>query len=293
MKYIPWVIVLILALSILVSHLSTLGGIRYVETYQLERHIAVLSGSTSSPWVYRLLPEEIAWAVGGAGYYPVFGLILTRILATLLALGFTILWWGQLGIDRKGQIIGLVILGTGLFWTFFDSDLSSGTFLEVALCSALCLWPMLAIPLSILAALNRETSILIFPGLILLAFGCKRYMTMIISGAVAFILTYLTVRLAIGYRETMPYYGRSIGWEMLKGNLLNLDTWLQLIRTFSLAPLLALLWWKKWPPVLKRLAVIVPLWVGAVFIGGAVQETRLLLVPFSLVLLPAFLMSVG
>jgi hypothetical protein len=62
----------------------------------------------------------------------------------------------------------------------------------------------------------------------------------------------------------------------------------------NIVPLLAIFSWRRWPLELKAFGLtIVPFWVVIHLFTSVIAETRLLLVPFAVVLLPGALLALA
>ena len=91
----------------------------------------------------------------------------------------------------------------------------------------------------------------------------------------------------------MVAYGRHVGLDRLLFNLTNHWTYFSMVATLSYIPLLALLWFPQWPPLLRRFFwTMVPVWVMVHLFMATLAEARLFLVPQALIFIPAaFLVS--
>lgn len=196
------------------------------------------------------------------------------------------------------------------------ADLSFNTYLDIILyliaaIAILNKWnPYWFIFLSILGALNRETSILI-PALLL--FSNVNYVTeksnrnrlfelpqskviiaFIISIA-AFLIIFILLRLHYGYRPQQMWKVPA-GLQMLKLNLLSsvgIKGYFELLGTFGLIPFAILLKFNTFPTILKKwFLIITPVWFSIHFILVVSYQTRLFIVPFVVCIMPMFLILV-
>ncbi|MCJ7705982.1 MAG: hypothetical protein MUO38_00045, partial [Anaerolineales bacterium] len=157
-----------------------------------------------------------------------------------------------------------------------------------------------AIRLTALAALNRETAALI-PALRVAAAlrphqsPAIERRTLLTAGlcAALFVAEFVGVRLLLGPRPTMVACGHHVGLDTFLFNLTNHWTYFSMVATLSYIPLLALLWFPEWPPVLRRFFwTMVPAWVMVHLFMATLAEVRLFLVPQALIFIPtAFLVS--
>jgi hypothetical protein len=161
------------------------------------------------------------------------------------------------------------------------------------------------LPLSVLAALNKESSILL-PSLLLaysilvqqkhpikLSIVDKKQFLTALSAVVLFFLTYLILRIVIGPAAyaTSGYGDIYPGAQLLVSNLRNGFAWEQLLLIFNILPL-SLFYLKYLPNQLKNLVIlfVIPWFMGQYFFGS-VDEGRLFLVPLAVFFIPAFLLA--
>jgi hypothetical protein len=116
------------------------------------------------------------------------------------------------------------------------------------------------------------------------------------TGAIAlaaFAVTYGLIRLAVGPSYYILGNGHHPGFDMLEYNLGRGITYDLVFQTVNIVPLLAIASWRRWPLELKAFGLaIVPAWVVIHLFSSVIAETRLLLVPFALVLAPGALLAV-
>jgi hypothetical protein len=112
------------------------------------------------------------------------------------------------------------------------------------------------------------------------------------AGLVAFAATYGLVRLAVGPSYYILGNGHHPGFDMLEYNLGRGITYDFIFQTVNIVPLLALLSWRRWPVELKAFAIaLVPAWLVIHLFTSVISETRLLLVPFAVALVPGALLA--
>jgi len=284
-------------------------GVEFILGDQLDRHRQVLAGVAIDPWQYRLLPElvveaairSVRWIGVENPTLPAFAIV--RVVQNLLIFLIAALYWGRLGVSKGMTVLGLAMLAWGFSYAGYGSDLAFSTYFDV-LFYLLAAWLIVlhrlgwTVTVVALAALNRETSALI--PLLVLAVGIRpadlsglvdrRALKMAASGLFVFLLEYGLVRFLLGPRPTMRPYGHALGLDLLGLNLSWIYSYFSTAAAFSVIPWLALVFWKGWPPILKRFFwAIVPIWLVAHLFLGAMAEARLLLVPHVIVLLPAAL----
>lgn len=195
-----------------------------------------------------------------------------------------------------------------------DSDFTLHTYLDVILylltgCLILFKWnDKWIIPISIVGAFNRETSIMI-PYLYFLSkvdwsafhlnlksiWSSRPDTRVIVITAISYVLfmaIFVGIRLYYGYVE-QTVWKVPAGWQMLKLNLFSIvsvKTYFEMLGTISLLPLIFLWYFKKMPFMLRLWFVaIVPIWFFVHWYSVVAYQSRLFLVPTFLILLPAIL----
>jgi len=236
------------------------------------------------------------WAL--APYFALRGLLGVAIFASFLA------WLARVGVsDERLRWLGVMLLAYAMGQAHFDSGMAVSTYFDLWFYLLAALWITAGrsawiAPLSLLAAGNRETG-----GLIPLMLAThalewpgprvrdRRALGWALASLLLFALTFAAVRLAFGWRPPSPVYGNQGVVDFLRFNLTNRFTLPELLGSFGLLPALALLGWRRWTPELRRwFWLIVPLWLVLHLSFGLVRETRLLLVPHALLLLPGLLL---
>ncbi len=297
---------LLLSLFSVFLHLKALGR-AYLLAYQVPRHQALLAGTAGNPWQYRVLS---AWLVEGANRLLALGGVSNPLLAAFIAVRvseqvavFVVAWvyWRALGLSSAASFIGLALLGWSVSYSNYGSDLQFNTYLDVLfyLLAALAVarqrlgW---LLPITLLAALNRETSgfIPFLPLAVPGALAQPRRWAWVAAALAVYASVFVGLRLAYGHQELIVPYGHQPGIDLLLYNVRRARTWVQLVGTFSILPFLALAAYRRWPDLLRGFFwLLVPLWFAIHWVGAVMSETRLLLVPLALVLLPGalFLLS--
>ncbi len=281
----------------------------FVEHAQLAGHRATLDGVNGDPWRYRLLSEWAAEAaidgVDAVGVErPVlYGFVGFRVLQNFAI--FLLAWalYRRLGLDGRLRVAGLILVAWAMTQSLKDAGLAFNTYSDVALYLAggiLILEQRYAwvVPLAGLAALNRETSGLI-PVMVLavaVILGLRtptgrRVALLSLAALAAYGAAYGAVRIAAGPADLILPYGRHPGTELLEYNLERGDSGGNLLRFFTLTPVLALAAIPRWPRELTAMAVaVVPVWSVVHLLGAVIAEARLFLVPYTLVLVPGALL---
>jgi hypothetical protein len=285
---------------------------QFIEEDLRERHDAILDRSQGDPWRYRLLSEWGAEAsletADAAGFEKpaVVGFLGFRVLQNALIFGLMWLYLRKLGIGWFESLLGLGLLAWGFTQALHHQAMSFNTYGDIAfyLAGGLLIlqrrwwW---VIPLTVLAAVNRETSGLIPVMLMAMAWPLgwrsdegRRALRIGAIALVAFGATYGLVRLAVGPGFFIEADGQSPGLDLLDHNVARGMTWDFVFQTLNILPLLALLAWRRWPPELRALGVaIAPAWIAIHLFTSVLAESRLLLVPMALVFIPGVLAGLG
>jgi hypothetical protein len=308
---------LLVALAVALAHFTTFTyvaalGLDYLERgNQWLRHAAILKGHAGDPWQYRvlapyLLKSVIALGEGFAVPYPrAHAFIYFRYAQDVAVLLVAYAYYRSLNLSTAAALLGMAMLAWGMSHSNFDSDLQFNTFFDLLfyLLGGLVIvrgWWRWLVPLVVLAALNRETSG--FLPLLLLAAAyvatpASRWREALPTAALAlacYIGVLLGLRLLYGAQELLTPYAHQPGLDMLAYNLMRAVTWQQVLATASVIPLVAALGYRAWPPSLRAFFwTLVPLWLLIHALMAVLAETRLLLVPQALVLIPAALFACG
>jgi hypothetical protein len=169
---------LVLAIAILLLSALTLFqqerllGLRFIETIQLARHQEVMAGIAPNPWRYRVLSEWLVSPVlrlmerSGVPRPIALGFLLFRFVQNLVVFTLACVFYRRLRFPTTAVLLGISILAWVIMNSFFNGDLSLNAYTETAfyLVAAIAIdarRPVWILPLTFLAALNRETSGLI------------------------------------------------------------------------------------------------------------------------------------
>lgn len=275
----------------------------YLSTTQMYRHQMFVNNTSYSPWQYRVVGEVTATV-----FLRVFNLLGRSSTAAFFCLGWlqkvlifflSFVFFRLIGIDSFLSV-GLMSL---LVWSVQNGNYHSGmaydTYFDVifyltgAILVLLHKWSW-TIPLMLVGALNRETFgcfalIVLLCGLQWKPLGIRDRQAFFsgVASLAVYAAVFLGVRLAFGPHPGFDPYKHKIGLDMVLFNLTDQKSYYYLFFTLGLFPL-TLLFWKRWPEVLKIFAVaILPVWVVIHLVFGAVFETRLFFVPLILIFLPA------
>ena len=299
----------VLAAITVYVHVKFLGRSEIVTT-QVLRHRDVMDGTAFDPWVYRVLSELGVEALYdglktvGIHRAHEFAFVAFRFAQNVVIFLLSALYFRRLGLTRPATAFGLGLLAWGLSSSYANSDLRFDTWSDVIflLVAALILlegdhaFPWL-IPLTALAATNRETSGMI--PLLLAAVALheglrtaagRRTAGIAATSFAVWLAIYLGLRGAIGDRPVfLPP-----GWDLLHRNVTDSRTWVNLFHTVGILPFVCVYAWRWWSAPLRLIAIaVVPVWVVVHFVAGLALETRLFAVPFVLVFVPGALVAVS
>lgn len=277
-------------------------GSRWLLGEQQYKVSDILLGDAPSPFQYRPLSYHAAAlaaiGVDALGLPYALGFILIRLLQNIAIFAAFWAFWRTLGLRATETLLCLSVLLYAMSNTLTDSDLAFDTYGDL-LFYGLAAWAILTerdrivAVVVVLAAATRETSLFI-PLLYLVSVAAQpRRRTYAVLALLAWGITYAAIRLGYGPRAEMGAYGALPGPEMIRYNLSRgVDTMVNLLATFSLLPVLLLVGWRRLPALLQRwaLVLLVP-WFGLMLWFGVWAETRLFLVPFAVVMIPAALFA--
>jgi hypothetical protein len=315
-ELVTWALVLVVvslmfSLFTVYDQITERTGIEFLMTKQLRRHREVVEGRSFDPWQYRIFSDYLVAAVIkaarwlGVGSPELRSFAAVRVLQNLLIFITAGVYYRWLGLKRLHTLTALAFLAWGISYSGYGSGLAFSTYFDVLfylfaamiILSGRYFW---LIPVMVLAAINQETSGLI--PFMLAAAALKppsgqklNRKALTIAGIclLIYFLEYGLLRLIFGMRELSTPYGEELGFNLVIYNLTSAKTYSFVFATLSIAPLVALFYWKRWPDILKRFFwAIVPVWLGVHLFLGVLAEARLLLVPQVVVFLPAALLAV-
>ncbi len=250
---------------------------------------------------------------GAMKYMIIF--ILFRFFEHLLI--FYLAWrlWRYFVNSKWLIFLGINFLAIALGNAVAAADLSFNTYMDIIFYLAaanIIVYrknPWLLVPVTVLAAFNRETSILI-PGLYFISqtdFSRFRFnrgtwkeivfpprSTWLFTAFlyVLFFAIFTGLRVYYGYRPQQVWKVPA-GWPMLKYNLfsgIGAKAYLELIATYAVIPLVILYRFKTFPYLLKKwFLFLVPVWIGVHYVSVVAYQTRLFMVPFVMIMMPMLL----
>lgn len=286
-------------------------GPRYLRESQLERHRDVMENRACNPWQYRVLSEgvlelllRLSRAAGIASPAPAF--LLFRLLQNLAIFLLAAALYRRLEVAPGPLLLGLVLLGWGMSYAFYNSDLHFSTYSDIIF----YLLVLLALlerrdwwipPLTVLAALNRETAVFI-PLVFLLSRirfrGMRpgldaRSREILIASGFLYAAAFFGLRLSLGWRSFVAAWGTP-GLSRFWLNAGKGIGWHYFLLTVNVIPLLGILSVRRWPkPLVCSFWGIALPWLLAHYFGKAVlEETRFLLLPLAIVFIPGALLPI-
>ena len=304
------VVVALVLLSLIVgfSQIKT-EGLGWQEAHYWPRLEAVVAGEAPAPWQYRVLTDNLVVVVCRAaetiGIPRPVGLsfVALRLLQNMALFVLAFFYYRKLGLHAYAVVIGLSALAWGMTQSNYGSDLAFNAYTDILfyLGAALVLlhrryeW---LIPITVLAALNRETSGLL-PVMALVCavplFHAARPDHDLRRNAVIALGLYIAIQMVLwlnfGAREWVLHpSGATPGLSMLRYNLGNDAAWGHVVGTLGIVPVLALLSYRVWHPLLRPLFwAVVPVWLLIHLFCAPLDQSRVLLLPQVLVFIPGML----
>ena len=202
-------------------------------------------------------------------------------------------------------LLGIGGLAWSMRYSFHNIDVQFSTFFDV-LFYLLAGWCIASghlkwiVPVTLFAALNRETSALI-PVLLLCmslfameAGARRRVLPLALIATAIYVVVFVGLRASYGPQELLLAEGHSMGFDLLRYNLLRSTTWSELLVCLGVVPIAALCSYRHWPLQLRvSFWTIVPLWLVVHTLAAVLAEARLLLVPQALVFIPGALFALA
>ncbi len=284
-------------------------GLAWQEANYWPRLEAVARGTAPAPDQYRVFTDRMVVlavkAVEALELPRPVGLtfIALRLFQNLLLFGLAYAFYRRLGIPPYPTVLGVSALAWGMTQANYGADLgfnaSTDTLLYLSAALALvCGRPAWLVPITAIAVLNRESSILI--PYMALACAVRREPRLTLDKAIAapafaslvvWCLLFVALHFSLGSRPwSLHESGAAPGFEILRYNLTNRDAWEHGFGILGFLPLLALLSWRGWAPPLKPVFwSVVPLWCIAQLFCAPLDQSRVLLLPQVLVFVPGVL----
>ncbi|MFZ5584713.1 MAG: hypothetical protein ACOZHQ_02160 [Thermodesulfobacteriota bacterium] len=291
-----------------VEWLNVLSGHEYLAFQEWDWHRAIVESRHTDHRNHRILPEYLLAGVYGLlrGHEGdpdrVQLLFWNRYAIDAALLLAAALYFRRLGLSRPSVLLGMAILAWALYPTRIRNSLNPATFLDVVFYLAAGAFTAAGrirhlIPLTVLAALNKETSILI-PLLPLAgAVSFKRpwrlprpELQVAAWGLGLWLLVFIGIRLATGWEWFAKETDRP-GWGFVVFNLQeDPEAWRQLYTTFGVLPFICLAYLRRLPRLLQGFFwLVAPVWFLVHLAMSIWAETRQLLAPMALVFVPGCL----
>lgn len=301
-------IVALLLLSLITgfSQIKT-EGLGWQEAHYMPMLDAVVTGEAPAPTQYRVLTDYVVVAACRVSEFlglprPIgLTFVAIRLLQNITLFGLAFYFYRALGLRPYAIVIGLSALAWGMTQSNYGSTLAFDAYTDMVfyLLAALALVYQrfyLLIPITVLAALNRETAVLLpimagVYGLSVSAPRPKELLRIAATSLVLFGIVQLALHLYFGPRDwTMFSSGATPGLAMLSYNLNNDAAWGHVAGTLGIVPLLAFVSWRQWHPLLRPLCwAVVPIWFLGHLLYAPLDQSRVLLLPMVLVFVPGML----
>src|SRR5712691_6572708 len=270
------------------------------------QHMLVLRGEAGNPVQYRALPEYLwDWLIRlqtarGSGDPIYTSLEVLRYSQNVLLFCLAYAYFRKLGLALQTAMLGMAVFTLTLTsavapnWLRLSSNFDASFYLIAALL-ILTRRDWWIVPLSVVAAVNREASGFI-PFMLLAARipelaarNTRARVGAIVGISVAiWLVVYAALRLLYPPQPLVT----DTGWVAIQLNLLRETSWMNLFGTFGILPLVALMGYRWWPPLLKIwFWLIVPLWISVHVLSALINESLLFTEPTVLILLPAALFA--
>jgi hypothetical protein len=283
------------------------------QLYPIEEKVNLQFQQTSEPTAETKEFFEMIKTKGALKYMIVF--LFFRFCLNFLVFTLVFCLWRYFVTNNWLIFLGQMMLSLFMGNAVIASDLTFNTYLDnVFYLLAACMivyrvrtfW---FVPLTILAAFNRETAMLI-PGLYFISqvdfsklsfkkfrfsdLGFPPLKVWVFTGVLylLFISIFTGLRMYYGYVAPQVWKVPS-GIEMVKLNLASAvaaKAYFEMIGVFAVIPFVILYTFKRYPLLLKTwFLAIVPLWFAVHIYSVVIYQTRLFLVPVNLVFIPMIL----
>lgn len=281
--------------------------------YSIEEHFHFSFNQTSEPTPETKAFVELLQKKGALKYMIIF--IFFRLCLNFLVFYLAIRVWKHFVWNIWLIFLGLIAVSLAMGNAVIASDLTFNTYFDniLYLLTALLVLkkgsPFWLLPITVLAAFNRETGLLIpflyfishinftefrFRTFSLHKIGWPSIKVWFLTGIalVLFALIFVSIRMYYGYVPAQVWKVPP-GIEMVKLNLLSVvaaKSYFELLGLVSIIPLLIILNFKAGPPLLRQWFVfIVPAWFAVHIYSVVIYQTRLFLVPLIVIMIPYFL----
>lgn len=305
----PFILFLLVALLLSFASVSAQVNylsFRFIKVHQEREHDELMSGNAGNPWQYRVLADYMLEPLIdlfqnlNINRYKPSAFIFFRFLQNTIIFYAAAYFYKKLGLPTYYALLGITILAWMMSNAYYGSDLSFNTYFDIFfylmagifLLEKQYFW---LLPLVALATFNRETIGLIIPLLIAYEIFCqpeknKNAKFIALGMGILYAGIFFFLRVFFGEQEFLTAFGNYPGFGTLYFNVFNLLSWQRILMTVGIIPFLAIFAFPKWPKTLKVFFwVIVPAWGMIHFLFTVVAETRLFLVPLTLIFIPGVL----
>jgi hypothetical protein len=298
---------------------AIIEGLMYIynhtvdKIYPVEEKFNFQYNQTSEPNPETKQFLDLLQTKGALKYLIVF--LLFRLLLNVLVFTLAYCLWRHFVQNRLLILLGLMFISLAMGNAVIASDLTFNTYLDnvfYLLTGCIIIYKLNSywlLPLTILAAFNRETAMLIpvlffvsqidFSNFKLIPFNLK---TIGFPPVRIWLLTGLLIALFTGiFAGVRAYYGylapqvwkAAPGMDMIKLNLLSpvaLKSYMELLGVMGIIPFIIVYSLRVFPSILKVwFLAIVPLWFAVHIYSVVIYQTRLFMVPLILILMPMML----
>jgi len=284
--------------------------------YPIEEKLTFTIAKTSEPTPETKEFIKLLQTKGAIKYLLIFLILRFFLNITVFLLAWY--FWKHFVSNELLIFFGLMFLSMGMGNAVIASDLTFNTYFDIIfyLLAALIIVkkrnPAWIIPIVMLSAFNRETSILI-PFLFFISncdfsnFNFKNYKSLLnflpskriwliaITSFFIFLLIFIGLRIYYGY-QPQQVWKVPAGIQMIRLNLVSavsVKSYFELLGLFSVIPIVILLRFRSLPIILRTWFIcIVPLWFTAHIYSVVIYQTRLFLVPSIIIFMPMFLFMI-
>ena len=268
----------------------------------VQQHDLLMGGTAGDPWQYRILSDYAiqlvfdALSAAGARDPFLYGFVLFRGAQEVAIFGLGFLYFRRLGLGLVSSLAGLAVVCGAMLLGQVQSNWRLDTYTDLLLYLAagyVVLARPLAwvIPITFVAALNRETSAFI-PLMPLLCVEVRQWRSarnfgiyrLVAAGVVTFVL--------VRYGLTVALPGQAMSTRVVTDELIGFFTkdppFILLAVVVAAVPIVAARGLATCPPFVRRLFwLMVPAWLASHAWGNVAMTTTPFLVPLTLVLVPA------
>ncbi len=302
-------IIIILSVYVVYEQVSSCIGVGM--EIQMERHARFIAGDSEffNPWQYRVFSGFVLegfikmFRALPVSLHPYAPYVALRFLQNFLIFYVAYHFYKALRLKSWFLLLaGIMLLAFNMSNSNWQADLAFNTYFDIlfyllAGYIVLKAHPAWIIPLTAVAVLNRETSGFIPFMLLLTAFDYRPFRLVrkdriwySIAALVVYVFLFAGVRMFYGLRPYGAIHEIDTPVEFFLFNISFFNMYPQLIGTLGIVPLVALVWFRRWPFFLQAIGLlIVPFWILVHLFKSMAMETRLFLVPQALIFIPAFL----